>query len=591
MNTVDKKPSILIIDDDEQVRNLIVTILKNDYECHSVDSAEEALSSLSHQNFDLVMSDIDMGGMSGLDLVPQVHSSWPDTVVLMISGNQDIEAAIKAMRVGAFDYITKPMDLRHVEAAVERAMTHHELLKEKRRYKEQLEALLEQRTAQVDRLAYYDTVTDIPNRTLFEDRLSQAIAGARSTGQIVGVLFISIDQFKKVTDSLGHAAADSLLREFAQRLQRCIAESDTVARFGSDEFAVLKRQIDGPQDVVEIIEELSEVLAVPFVLDDQELFATVSVGISLFPVDGDDCNSLLKNAGAALYKAKRSGGANYQFYTADMHAIASRRLALETNLRRALQNEEFLLHYQARISIDSVQITGVEALIRWQHPQFGLISPSEFIPLAEDTGLIVPIGEWVLKTACQQSMRWRAQGFPPMQMAVNISARQFYEHDVSNTVIRVLNQSGLEPQYLDLELTESSIMKNAEFAADVLNRMKRMGINISIDDFGTGFSSLASLKRLPIDALKIDQSFVRDVTTDPDNAALVMAIITLAHNLRLKVVAEGVETEEQLRFLHLLRCDEIQGFLFSKPLPAEGVISLLESHSGRVNMKSVARQD
>ena len=576
------KPRVLIIDDEEQIRHLLIDVLGNDYLCSDAGSAEEALAALADDTFDLVISDIDMGGMSGLELVPHVHSISPDTVVVMVSGNQDIEFAIRAMRVGAFDYITKPLDLRHVEASVERALNQRNLLKEKRRDKEQIETLLQQRTAQVDWLAYYDTVTQLPNRALFEDRLTQAVAIAKASAQQLGVLFISLDQFKKVNDSLGHGPGDTLLREFAERLKSCITKSDTVARFGSDEFALLRTQIDGTKDVIETIGSLSQVLKFSFDLPGHELFATASVGVSLFPLDGDDCQTLLKNAGAALYKAKKSGGANYQFFTADMHDLATRRLALETNLRRAIQNEEFLLHYQPRVSVDSLGITGIEALVRWQHPQLGLVSPSEFIPLAEDTGLIVPIGEWVLRTACLQGRRWRDEGFAPIRIAVNISARQFYDRDLSQTVIRILEETGLSPNYLELELTESSIMQNAEFAAEMLTRLKNMGINISIDDFGTGFSSLASLKRLPIDALKIDQSFVRDATSDPDDAALVMAIITLAHNLRLKVIAEGVETEDQLRFLQLLRCDEIQGYFFSKPLLAEKLVALFDSHSSRV---------
>jgi diguanylate cyclase (GGDEF)-like protein len=571
------KPKLLIIDDEEQIRNLLMDLLGGLYECCTASSAEEALAALSERTFDLVISDIDMGRMSGLELVPRVHSLSPDTVVVMISGNQDIEFAIQALRVGAFDYITKPIDLRHVEASVERALKHSELLREKRRYKEQLEELLQQRTAEVDWLAYYDTVTQLPNRALFEDRLTQACSIAKSTGQSLGVLFISLDQFKKVNDSLGHGPGDSLLHEFAERLKSCISKSDTVARFGNDEFALLKTQIDGTNDVIETIGSLSQVLKFSFDLPGHELYATASVGISMFPIDGEDCQTLLKNAGAALYKAKKSGGANYQFFTADMHDLATRRLALETNLRRAIQNEEFLIHYQPRVSVDSLAITGVEALVRWQHPQFGLISPSEFIPLAEDTGLIVPIGEWVLRQACEQNRRWQDEGFAPIQVAVNISGRQFHDRDLSQTVIRILNESGLAPHHLELELTESSIMQSEDFAANVLTRWRNMGINISIDDFGTGVSSLASLKRLPIGALKIDQSFVRDATTDPDDAAIVMAIITLAHNLRLRVVAEGVETEEQLRFLQLLRCDEIQGYFFSKPLPAETLVSLFDS--------------
>ena len=571
-----QKPRVLIIDDEEQIRNLLIDVLGNCYQCSDAGSAEEALAALAETTFDLVISDIDMGGMSGLELVPRVHSLAPDTVVVMVSGNQDIEFAIKALRVGAFDYITKPIDLRHVEASVERALKHSQLLKEKRLYEAQLEELNQKLNDRVDWLAYYDTVTNLPNRALFEDRVTQAVAIAKATGQSLGVLFISLDQFKKVNDSLGHGPGDMLLREFAERLKSCINKSDTVARFGNDEFALLRTQINGTKDVIETIGSLSQVLKFSFDLPGHDLFATASVGVSLFPVDGEDCQTLLKNAGAALYKAKRSGGANYQFFTADMHDLATSRLALESNLRRAIQNGEFQLHYQPRVSVDSLAITGVEALIRWQHPQLGLVSPSEFIPLAEDTGLIVPIGEWVLREACLQGRRWHEQGFAPIQIAVNISARQFHDRDLTQTVIRIVEETGLSPRYLELELTESSIMQNEEFAARMLNRLKSMGINISIDDFGTGFSSLASLKRLPIDALKIDQSFVREATSDPDDAALVMAIVTLAHNLRLKVVAEGVETEDQLRFLQLLRCDEIQGYFFSKPLPADTLITLFE---------------
>ena len=570
------KPRLLIIDDEEQIRSLLVDLLGETYDCHEAGSAEEALAALETETFDLVISDIDMGGMSGLELVPRVHSLSPDTVVVMISGNQDIEFAIRALRVGAFDYISKPIDIRHVEAAVERAVKHSELLQEKRRYKEQLEDLLQQRTAEVDWLAYYDTVTQLPNRALFEDRLTQAVSVARTSGRQLGVLFISLDQFKKVNDSLGHGPGDSLLREFAERLKSRVSKSDTLARFGNDEFALLRTHISGTKDIIETINSLRQVLKFAFDLPGHELFATASVGVSLFPVDGDDSHTLLKNAGAALYTAKRSGGASYQFYTADMHELATRRLALENDLRRAIQNKEFLIHYQPRVSIDSLVITGVEALVRWQHPQFGLVQPSEFIPMAEDTGLVVQIGEWVLGEACRQNRRWQDEGFAPIQMAVNISARQFHDQDLSQTVIRILHESGLAPNHLELELTESSIMQNADFAASVLTRWKNMGINISIDDFGTGFSSLAALKRLPIGALKIDKSFVRDATNDTDDGAIVNAIITLAHNLRLKVVAEGVETEEQLRFLQVLRCDEIQGELFSKPLPAESLISSLD---------------
>lgn len=578
-STLNPKPSILIIDDDSQISDLLTAVFADRYDCHSAASAEDALNMLGARSIDLILSDIDMGDMSGLELVPHVHSVSPDTVVVLISGHNEIETAIQAMRAGAFDYIAKPLDLRHIEAAIDRALSHSRLLRDKRRYKEQLEILLQQRTAEVDRLAYYDTITQLPNRTLFEDRLVQAVAVAKAESQKFGVLFISFDQFKKVNDTLGHESGDYVLCEFAKRLKSCLGETDTVARFGTDEFAVLQTPIEDTNEIVETIGSLSQVLKFAFDVGDQELFATASVGVSLFPHDAEDAQTLLKNAGAALYKAKRSGGANYQFYTADMHSLASRRLALETKLRRALQNGEFLIHYQPRVSVDSLAVTGVEALVRWQDPQLGLVPPAEFIPLAEDTGLIVPIGEWVLRNACVQARRWQDTGFAPIQMAVNISARQFQEQDLSETVIRILHDTGLDAVHLELELTESSIMQNPELAATVLERLKGMGVKISIDDFGTGYSSLASLKRLPIDALKIDRSFVQDAITEPDDASLVMAIITLAHNLRLKVIAEGVETEEQLRFMHLLRCDEIQGYLFSRPLPADAFERLLDSQS------------
>jgi diguanylate cyclase (GGDEF)-like protein len=575
-DAVNHTAHILIVDDEPVIRSMLGSILCESYECATADSAEEALAMLRTEKFDLIVSDINMKGMSGLEMIPQALAAAPDTVVMMVSGEQTIESAIEALRVGAFDYIRKPFDLQHVEAAVRRALEHQALLAGKRRYETHLEELVRQRTAELNHLAYHDALTDLPNRVLFEDRLTQSLALAQRDRQTLGVLFLSLDRFKKVNDTLGHALGYRLLREVAGRLTNCIREGETVARFEGDEFALLTHA-SGTDGVGEIIYQINEALGRPFTLDDHELFLTVSIGIALYPHDGEDAHALLKNAATALYRAKEQGGNNYQFYTADMNAKALKRLTLETSLRRALERMEFAAYYQPRVDMNTGLVIGAEALVRWRHPDLGLVPPAEFIPLAEDTGLIVPLGEWVLRTACAQSKSWQESGFAPLSVAVNLSARQFQQQNLSDVVARILRETGLDSHYLELELTESSIMKDAESSVRTLGELKEMGVKIAIDDFGTGYSSLGYLKRLPIDMLKIDQSFVRDVTTDPDDAALVMAIIALAHNLRLRVTAEGVETEEQRRFLHLLRCDEWQGYLCSRPLPAEAFEELLSS--------------
>jgi diguanylate cyclase (GGDEF)-like protein len=578
MQTQNKKTRrVLIIDDDQQVRGLLSAFLCGSYDCSQAESAEQALLALKESQFDLVISDINMGGMSGLDLVPRVHSISPDCVVLIVSGENSIETAIAAMRAGAFDYIMKPFNMSHLEAAVERALKQAVLLEEKQLDKDRINGLLQQRTAEVERLAYYDTVTDLPNRTLFEDRLAQALmVGKRNTNDFA-VLFLSMDHLKTINDTLGHNFGDLLMQEVASRLSFCVHEGDTVARFSGEEFAILLTTLGQARGVLEVVDSIREVLLPSFDLNGHEVFATASIGLSFFPADGQDSQSLLKNAGAALYRAKKAGGDSYQFYTSDMHAIATKRLALETSLRQAIDNGEFQLHYQPRALLDSLCITGVEALVRWQSPLLGLVSPVDFIPLAEETGLILPIGDWVLREACRQNKSWQERGFPPLRVGVNISALQLQRQDLAGSVIQILDETGLAPEYLELELTESSIMGHAEASIDALTRLQMMGVSISVDDFGTGFSSLSYLKRLPIDALKIDQSFVRDVCRDQDDAALVRAIITLGHNLRLRVVAEGVETQEQLRFLQQLKCDEMQGFMFSGPLEPEAFEQLLNS--------------
>lgn len=572
-----ERSKILVIDDDEQIRSLLKQLLSTEHECVTASAAEEAIALLETTKFALVISDINMGGMSGLEMLPLVHAASPNTVVMMVSGENTIERAIEAMRLGAFDYVVKPFDLQHIEAAVRRALDHHSLLEAKHRHENHLEELVKQRTAELNHHANHDAITDLPNRILFEDRLSQALVHARSHQQNVAMLFLALDRFKKIHDTLGHAVGCQLLRDAAQRLSGCLNNGSTIARFEGDEFALLLTQADGTkaEDVVEIVYKINESFKLPFALDDHEVFVTSSIGIGLYPDDGMDAPTLLKNVGAALYRAKEQGGNNYHFYTADMNAKALKRLTLESNLRRAVERSEFKVYYQPQISIPSGEIVGMEALVRWQHPDLGLVAPNEFIPLAEDTGLIVPIGEWVLQTACAQNKAWQLEGYDLLSLSVNLSARQFQQQDLSRVINRILLETTLDPHFLELELTESSIMKNAESAILMLDMLKTMGVRISIDDFGTGYSSLGYLKRLPIDILKIDSSFVRDVTTKADDATLVEAIVRLAHNLRLKVVAEGVETEEQLNFLSHLGCDAWQGFLYSKPVPAAAFSELL----------------
>jgi len=500
--------------------------------------------------------------------VPLVHREAPDTVVVMVSGQHTIDCAIEALRAGAFDYITKPLDLRHVDAAVKRALNHHQLLVGKRLYENDLEELVKRRTAEVEHMAYYDTLTGLPNRALFIDRLAQALTVAQRNQQMIGALFLTLDRFKEINDTLGHAVGDRLLREAAERLKNCVSKGDTVARFEGDEFALLLTQINGTADLVEISRSINEVLKPSFLVERQDVYVTASIGISLFPVDGGDTETLLKNAGAALYRAKMQGGNHYQFYTSDMNDKAVKRLALESSLRRAVENEEFVLYYQPVLDIASKKVVGAEALVRWQHPELGLLPPGDFIPLAEDTGLILPIGVWVLRTACAQTRSWQRAGFSDLRIAVNVSARQFQDENFLETVVQTLSETELESSCLELELTESSIMQNPESVARTLQGLRTMGVKISIDDFGTGYSSLGYLKLLPLDILKLDRSFVDGAATDPDDAAMVTAIIALAHNLRLKVIAEGIETEAHLEFLRSLGCDQGQGFFLGRPMPA-----------------------
>ena len=415
-------------------------------------------------------------------------------------------------------------------------------------------------------MAHHDSLTKLPNRTLFLDRLRQAMARARWHNRLVAVMFMDLDRFKNINDTLGHNTGDQLLIQLTQRLGNSIRAGDTIARFGGDEFAVLLDDIASEKDVSQLAKKILDTLAPVFHIDQREFFITASIGVSIFPTDGEDYDTLLRNADVAMYRAKDMGRNNFQFYSNEMSARAFERLTLENSLRHALKRNELFLLYQPQISLADNKIAGVEALLRWQHPDLGIISPSEFVPLLEETGLIVEVGDWVLKTACKQAYLWHQAGYDSLSLSVNLSGRQFNNPDFTKTFHNIIQECQIKPALLELELTESMLMRNASKTISALNSLSQLGVRIAVDDFGTGYSSLNYLRRFPITTLKIDRSFIRDVDEDTDDAAITSAIIVMAQSLNLNVIAEGVETGSQLEFLKKLNCDQIQGNYFSSPV-------------------------
>ena len=426
------------------------------------------------------------------------------------------------------------------------------------------------------RAGQHDALTGLPNRELYIDRLSQAIGHANRKNSKLLLLVFDVDRFQDINNRLGHALGDQLLQQITRRANEFIREGDTLARLGGDAFAFILREIKQPEDAMVVVGKLTKALSRPFVIDQHELFVTASIGITLYPDDGNQAHALMKNADIALTRAKKAGRDNCQFYKPAMGNQVDRRLLLEKHLRQALDNQEFVLHFQPKVDVRSNRIIGMEALVRWNHPESGVVSPGEFIPVAEESGLIIPIGEWILAAACRQNKAWLDAGLGPLKVAVNISPRQFRQPGLYEMVTRTLRETDLPPGSLELEVTESMMVDNVEDATLVLNQLRSIGLSIAMDDFGTGYSSLHYLKRFPIQTLKIDRSFVSDLPDDADDAAIIGAIIALGKNLRLRVVAEGVETQEQLDFLREKGCDEIQGFFYSRPLPADAFVHFLQ---------------
>ncbi len=571
-----KHIKILLVDDDEDdyilTRDLLSEIKGESYDLEWISTYEAGLKAVTDNNYDVSLFDYQLGSHTGIDLLKATVEADCKIPIILLTGQGDHEVDMEAMKAGAADYLNKSeINTQILERSIRYAIKHKQA--EKR----------------ILQMAYYDNLTGLPNRALFHDRLQQSLAHNERFKGNSAVLFLDLDNFKRINDTLNHSVGDLLLKAVAERLTKHVRISDTVARrgintlsntfarLGGDEFTVLLSEINPPQDAARIAQRILNSLSIPFRLEGHEVFVSCSIGIAIYPFDGEDTDILLKNADAAMYHAKDQGKNNFQFYKQSMNASAFERLTMENSLRKAVERNELILYYQPRMEISTGRIVATEALLRWNHPDKGLIAPADFIPLAEETGLIIPIGEWVLKTASAQNKAWQelGGGLSNIAVSVNLSGQQFKQEGLTEIIEKVLNDSSLKPEHLELEITESVIMKNAESIIAMFHELKKMGMKLSMDDFGTGYSSFSYLKRFPLDIIKIDRSFIKDIGDKNEDAAIVKAIIAMAHTLKLRVVAEGVETEQQLEFLRELGCDEMQGYLLSHPLPADKASNLL----------------
>lgn len=553
---------ILIAEDDPVSRRLLQAMLsKWGHEVVVTCDGKEAWEEL--QNPDpprLAILDWMMPGMDGPQVCRQVRSRCKEhyIYIILLTAKSQKQDAIDGLSAGADDYVSKPFDANELRV---RLNTGARILKL------QSELISTQETLRMQ--ATRDPLTGLPNRLLFGDRLAHGISQAKRRKEMLATVFLDLDNFKLTNDTLGHGIGDALLKKVADRLSESLRHVDTIARMGGDEFTIILTDIKSEANVEHLAKKALDAFSESFHVEGHDIFITPSIGISIYPRDGEDAETLVKNADTAMYQTKEKGKNNYCVYTEAFNHATTERISLENNLRKAVEREEFILHYQPRLSIKSGRILGVEALVRWRHPGHGILPPAQFIPLAEETGLIIPIGEYVLRAACAQNKAWQEAGIAPIGVAVNVSARQFHREDLQTTVQRALDDTGLDPQYLGLELTESILMQNPSASINILDKLIAMGIRLSLDDFGTGYSSLSYLKRFPIDAVKLDQSFVREITTNVSDAAIARAVIAMAHSMKLEVIAEGVETLEQLEFLRSLSCDEMQGYFVSHPVPAE----------------------
>ena len=587
--------TLLLVDDEEHVIAALERLLRYDgYRILRANSARQGLEMLASHEVGVVISDQRMPEMSGVEFLTRVKELYPESIRIVLSGTADFDSVKEAINQGAiYKFFSKPWDNEVLRVDVMEAFWRQELAHEKEHLLQEIQAAndqlaqvnlelaaaMESKDRQIERVAHYDALTGLPNRILFLDRLEQELARAHRDNHMVAVLSLDLDRFKQINDSYGHPVGDQLLQAVAARLSGQVRACDTVARTAGDEFGLVLTDLKAAHDAAEVAQKLLDSFVHnPISAGDSEIFVTLSMGISIYPLDGLNTATMLKNAEAAQHQAKDEGRNNFQFYAEHMNATAWQRLNLETELRRAIEREEFTLHYQPKVDMDSARIVGMEALLRWQSPDRGLVMPGEIIPLLEETGLILPVGEWVLRAACRQARAWQTAGLSNIHIAVNLSTLQFRQPDFAGLVLGILNENGLDPALgeIELELTESLLMSNADGAIDTLNKLHESGIRFSIDDFGTGYSSLSYLKRFPISSLKIDRSFVHDLSSDRDDEAIVAAIIALGHSLGLGIIAEGVETVGQLAQLRKMGCNEMQGYLFSRPVPSAEMTYLLQ---------------
>ena len=551
-----KKLNVLLIEDNDAdsryLKEMLHDVAPGKHLVYIAYTADEAIVLLKERSFDIVLTDLDLPDSNGLDIISciQAVNSMLPIVVLTAQTNDDL--ALKIIQMGAQDYLVKGQGdgyliNRVIDYSIERKKDIEEL----------------------SHLANYDSLTGLANRPLFRDRLDRALIRADRNNSLVALFVIDLDRFKNVNETLGHDAGDKLLIDVSNRLRKCIREGDTIARLGGDEFTIVMEELKSIEDAEIVAEKVLSFMQEKFDIKGHDIFVTPSIGITIYPLDDTNSSNLFINADSAMYDAKENGRNCYRFYTADMNSQLLEKINLEAKLRRAIEKQEFVLYYQPKFNVNEKYPIGAEALIRWNDPEEGMIPPNLFIPLAEETGLIGPITDWVIKEACMQNSKWQQQGYKPIKMAINLSPKQFNREDIVSRIFNQIISSDLSPKYVELEVTEGALVEDVDKSCDIMMKLKKWGIHISVDDFGTGYSSLSYLKKFPLDTLKIDQSFVRDLMVDSDDSAIVSAIIAMAKSLKFNVIAEGVENQEQLNYLAANGCNEVQGYFLGKPLPAE----------------------